>query len=132
MYLGLPLGVSAKRNSVWQPLIQKIKKKLSLWKGRILSQASRLSLIKSTLSALPMYYLSIFKMPMGVMNVINRHLRNFFWSGGTHSKKLHRVRWDFIARPKEFGGLGVLDISIQNKALLTKWLWRLHDESEAL
>ena len=66
------------------------------------------------------------------MNVINRHLRNFFWSGGTHSKKLHRVRWDFIARPKEFGGLGVLDISIQNKALLTKWLWRLHDESEAL
>ena len=121
-----------KRISVWQPIIQKIRKKLSLWKGRVLSQSGRLALIKSTLSAMPLYYLSIFRMPKGVTNLINHHLRDFFWSGGTHSKKIHRVRWDFITRPKEFGGLGILDIEIQNKALLAKWLWRLHDETEAL
>ena len=92
-YLGLPLRLSVKRILVWQPLIQKIKKKLSLWKGRVLSQAGHLSLIKSTLCTMPLYFLSIFKMPKGVTTIINRHFRDFFWSGGTHSKKILRVRW---------------------------------------
>lgn len=38
-YLGLPLGANLRRKSTWQPVVDKFKKKLALWKIRCLSFA---------------------------------------------------------------------------------------------
>jgi hypothetical protein len=35
------------------------------------------------------------------------------------------ARWSIIYRPKDQGGLGILDHEIQNKCLLSKWLFSL-------
>ncbi|PNY08829.1 cysteine-rich receptor-like protein kinase [Trifolium pratense] len=42
LYLGLPIGGNANRNSFWSSLVDKIRCKLSLWKSRYLSMGGRL------------------------------------------------------------------------------------------
>ncbi|WVZ81654.1 hypothetical protein U9M48_029032 [Paspalum notatum var. saurae] len=49
----------------------------------------------------------------------------FFWQGVGNKKKYHMVKWEHLARPKKFGGLGFLDTRVMNKVLLIKWLVRL-------
>ena len=49
-YLGMPLGTSFKIASIWNPILEKMEKKLSGWKCLYLSKGGRLTLLKSTLS----------------------------------------------------------------------------------
>ena len=98
----------------------------------MLSQAGRLALIKSTLTSLPLYFASIFRISKGVVHQINTLTSGFFWSGGSMNKKCHRVKWKLATRAKKDGGLGILNIVVHNRALLLKWLWRLQDEGTAL
>ena len=62
-YLGMPLGTSFKTASIWNPILEKMEKKLSGWKCLYLSKGDRLMLLKSTLSNLPTYFLSLFTIP---------------------------------------------------------------------
>jgi hypothetical protein len=45
-----------------QTLIEKIGQRLPGWKGRLLNQAGRLTLITSMLSSMPTYHLTIFSL----------------------------------------------------------------------
>jgi hypothetical protein len=71
-YLGLPLGASYKATSIWNDVIEKMECRLAGWKKLYLSKGGRLTLIKSTISNLPTYYLSLFPIPMGVANRLER------------------------------------------------------------
>ena len=64
MYLGLPLRASFKKKTIWNAVVEKVEKRLAGWKRIYLSKGGRLTLIKSTLSSLPSYYLSLFPLPM--------------------------------------------------------------------
>ena len=44
--------------------------------------ARRICLIKSVLSSIPLFYMSLYKMPFVVINEIVRIHRNFLWGGG--------------------------------------------------
>ena len=61
-YLGMPLGTSHKSPSIWNPILEIIERKLAKWK-LYLSKGGRLMLLKSTLSSLPTYFLSLFTIP---------------------------------------------------------------------
>ena len=52
-YLGLPLGASHNLCRVWDVVEERFKKKLATWKKQYLSKGGQLTLIKSTLSNLP-------------------------------------------------------------------------------
>ena len=58
-YLGMPLGTSFKTTSIWNPILEKMEKKLSGWKHLYLSKGGRLMLLNSTLSSLPTYFFFI-------------------------------------------------------------------------
>ncbi|KAL4033168.1 hypothetical protein IC575_006254 [Cucumis melo] len=62
-YLGVPLGGNPKSSLFWRNIEDKIQKKLNNWKYAQISKGGRLTLIKSTLSSLPIYQLSIFQAP---------------------------------------------------------------------
>lgn len=51
-------------------------------------------LIKACLSNLPIYYMSLFKMPKAVMERLDRVHRNFLWEGQGDKKKLHLVEME--------------------------------------
>jgi hypothetical protein len=80
-YLGLPLGASYKNTSIWNGIVEKMERRLAGWKILYLSKGGRLTLIKSTLSNLPTYYLSLFPIPVGVANCIEKLHRDFLWGG---------------------------------------------------
>ena len=58
-YLGLPLGAKFKDKSIWNPILEKMERKLAGWKKLYLPKGGRVTLIKSTLFNLPTYFLFI-------------------------------------------------------------------------
>uniref|UniRef100_A0A0A9D099 Reverse transcriptase zinc-binding domain-containing protein n=1 Tax=Arundo donax TaxID=35708 RepID=A0A0A9D099_ARUDO len=50
---------------------------------------------------------------------------NLFWQGPGDKKRYHMVKWDHLAKPKEFGGLGFTDTRVMNVCLLSKWIVKL-------
>ncbi|KAG2711915.1 hypothetical protein I3760_04G100300 [Carya illinoinensis] len=119
-YLGLPLGAPHKTKSIWDGIIEKIECRLAGWKRTYLFKGGRITLIKSTLSNIPTYFLSLFPLPVGVANRMDRIFRAFLWGGMENEKKLHLLKWDMICTPLSLGGLGIRKLKTFNKALLGK------------
>jgi len=76
-YLGLPLGASYKAKSIWDVIMENMERRLASWKRMYLSKGGRVTLIKSTLSNLPTYFLSLFSIPASVANRIEKLGRDF-------------------------------------------------------
>jgi hypothetical protein len=131
-YLGMPLGSSFKASSVWNPILEKIERKLAGWKKLYLSKGGRLTLLKSTLSSLPTYFLSLFTIPAHVVERIEKLQRNFLWGGLGDGFKYHLVGWNTVCRPIANGGLGIRRVVMTNRALLGKWLWHFGREENHL
>jgi hypothetical protein len=96
-----------------------------------LSYGGRLVLINSVLSSLALFMMSFFELPKGILHKLDYFRSRFFWQGDDHKKKYRLAQWHIICRPKEQGGLGILDLDIQNKCLLSKWLYKLINEDGA-
>lgn len=131
-YLGLPIGCSSSRIATWDPIISKIEKKLASWQGKMLSIGGRLTLIKSSLSNLPLYFMSLYPIPQGVISKITAIQRRFLWSGNMEKKAMPLMRLEIIQLPRKLGGLAVGNLYHRNLALLFKWLWRFFSEKESL
>jgi len=119
-YLGLPVGGCHKKGVFWDEVVNKIKRKLDRWKGRCISMAGRIRLIKFVLSSIPLFYLSLFKIPSNVLKKIVSLHRNFLWGWGSEGRKIAWLAWDKICNPKEAGGLGIINVRSFNIALLGK------------
>jgi hypothetical protein len=40
--------------------------------------------------------------------------------------------WATVCKPKEVGGLGILNIKIMNIAMMLKWIWKIHQKTKWL
>ena len=80
-YLGVPVGANMNRKKNWDPVLDRFRNKLSIWKSQTLSFGGRLTLIKSVLRNLPTFYLSLFKAPRGVLESLEQMRRRFLWGG---------------------------------------------------
>lgn len=131
-YLGLPIGGNSSRLATWEPVINRMNLKLASWKGKMLSIGGRLTLIKASLSSLPLYYMSFYPIPKGVIDKIVAIQRNFLWSGQEGKRALPLVAWAHLELPKSLGGLGIGNLLHRNLALMFKWIWRFFEDSKAL
>lgn len=131
-YLGLPLGPAYKRVNVWNPIIERVQKRLIGWKANYLSKSGRLTLLKTALGNIPVYYMLLLNIPKVVASRIERLQREFLWRGGEEVAGLHLVAWDKVCSPKSKGGFGLRHIVDMNIALLCKWLWRLGSDEDWL
>ncbi|RVX11415.1 LINE-1 reverse transcriptase-like [Vitis vinifera] len=131
-YLGLSLGAPFKSVAVWDGVEERFRKRLTMWKRQYLSKGGRATLIRSTLSNLPIYSMSVLRLPSSVRRRLEQIQRDFLWGGGNLERKPHLVRWKVVCLSKKKGGLGIKCLSILNKVLLSKWNWRFANEREAL
>lgn len=89
----------------------------------------RLVLLNSMLANLPIYWLTLAKVPMAILQQIGRISFNFLWSGRKEKLGIHLTEWNRIALLKEAGGWGIYNIFWVYKALHLKSLWRALNHS---
>jgi hypothetical protein len=85
--------------------------------------AGRAILIKSVISVIPLYYMSIFCIPKGVVCKITTMQSRFLWGGSIDNRKIDILAWEIVVKEKDRGGLSAGTILAKTRALLFKWIW---------
>jgi hypothetical protein len=131
-YLGPPVSDRDLRVSDWDLLPQKVGHRVDPWQGLLLASAGRLELTNSCLSSLPMFAMGIYLLHMAMHKAMDSCRARFFWEGTGDRRKYHMVDWPTVCKPKELGGLGILNTRLMNLALMVKWIWKLYQNAEGL
>ncbi|XP_077215481.1 uncharacterized protein LOC143850040 [Tasmannia lanceolata] len=71
-YLGLPLGYGVPSKAQWDPVVERIERKLATWKTKYISFEGRITLIKAGLSNTPVYFMSLYKIPVKIAQRIEK------------------------------------------------------------
>ena len=111
-YLGIPIHHRKLTNRERKCTEDRFEKKLSCWKGKLMSYGGRLILINSVLTSMPMFLLSFFEVPVGVRKRLDFYRSRFFWQGDELKQKYRLAKWDIICRPKDQGGLGIENLEV--------------------
>nr|GEW96461.1 putative RNA-directed DNA polymerase, eukaryota, reverse transcriptase zinc-binding domain protein [Tanacetum cinerariifolium] len=128
-YFGFLIGENMRRKNAWNPVVEKFKKRLADWKT--MSFGGRLTLVRSVLGSLPLYYFSMFHVPLSVIKCLERIQKKIFWGGVGEGKKLSWVKWDSVIASHGLG-LNIGSLRAKNLALLGKWWWRFRKEDDGL
>ncbi|GJY66996.1 hypothetical protein Tco_0469234 [Tanacetum coccineum] len=96
------------RHKAWDDTINKLTSRLSKWKANTLSIGGRLTLLKSVLGATPIYSMSIFKVPKGILKAMEALRNRFFIGADVSDRKMTWAAWDKVLASKKNGGLGVI------------------------
>ena len=88
-YLGLPLGAPFKSVTVCDGVKERFRRRLAMWKRQYLSKGGRATLIRSTLSNLPFYLMSLLCLPSSIRRRLEQIQRDFLWGGANLERKPH-------------------------------------------
>jgi len=96
-YLGLPISSSKINKSLWSPLIDRMQRRLSGWKGKLISFGGRITMINALVAAIPMYFLSSYSLdgwkeksaPLGetFFRAVHKQTKRLFASSAGLQKK---------------------------------------------
>jgi hypothetical protein len=102
-YLGIPMHHRQLLNSEWRKVEERFEQKLSCRKAKYLSYGGKLVLLNSVLSSLPMFMMSFFELPKGVLKNLDHFRSRFFWQGSSEKHRYRLAKWDILCRPKDEG-----------------------------
>nr|GEX50478.1 RNA-directed DNA polymerase, eukaryota [Tanacetum cinerariifolium] len=131
-YLGVMVEECMSRHNAWASTVDKLRYRLSKWKVKTLSIGGRLTLLKAVLGASPLYNMSIFKVPRGILNSMEAIRSKFFNGMEPSTNKITWAAWNKVLASKENGGLGMSSYHALNRALLFKWVWRFISQDGSL
>lgn len=84
-----------------------------------------MTLIKSVLLVIPVYWAALTWVPKGILEKIKRICCRFLWVGSKEESVLPWVAWEKVARPKDWGGWGIKDLTAFGPSLAAKSGWRI-------
>jgi hypothetical protein len=65
----------------------------------------------------------VFNLKKWAFKNLDKIRRNFLWEGAEQANGGHcLVQWAKVQKPKQLGGLGVLDLELFSRALRIRWL----------
>ncbi|XP_013608296.1 PREDICTED: uncharacterized protein LOC106315069 [Brassica oleracea var. oleracea] len=131
-YLGLPECFQGSKVELLNFIREKLHGRLNGWYAKALSQGGKEILLKSIALALPVYAMSVFKLPKDLCDRLTSAMIEYWWSGGFNRKKISWVAWQKLCKSKDESGLGFHDISRFNQSLLAKQAWRILIYPESL
>jgi hypothetical protein len=131
-YLGLPLCIIKPSMEHFIPIIQRVQSRLG-GIADFLNYGGKLQLVKSVLSSLPIFFMGCFDVPITIKDQVVKYMRHCLWrkkNGDVQARGSALISWKKITRPKNQGGLGVLDLDTQNRALLLKNLDKFYNNND--
>jgi hypothetical protein len=129
-YLGLPMGTTRPKIEDLIYIAHRVDKRLA-GIANLLSYSSKLTVIKSTISAMPIFAMCTLLVQVSILDHIEKSCRVFLWNDKNiqkHGKCL--AKWDNVCLPKKNGGLGVLNLRVQNQALIIKFLYKFFNRHD--
>jgi hypothetical protein len=79
---------------------------------------------------LPTFTMCTFLLPKTVIKQIDKYKKHCLWRGlDLNNKKPPKAAWPMVCVPTPEGGLGVLDLQVQNESLLMKHLHKFFNTS---
>lgn len=108
-----------------------ISKKLTMQKRQCLLEGGRLALIRSTISSLLIYWMSLLVILRKVILRLEKIERDFLQRGGALEKNHHLVKESIVCRARKEVDLGIKNPFGLNIALLDKQGWRFALEQES-
>ncbi|XP_073363092.1 uncharacterized protein [Aegilops tauschii subsp. strangulata] len=130
-YLGLPMGTARPTVADLMPLVSSVERKLST-AASLLDLGSKLTLVNSVITSLAIYVMCSIRLPPKILDHLDKLRRYCLWAKNTNDglKAVSLAAWDLVCRPKHKGGLGVLDLKIQNQGLLLKQLHKFYNHRD--
>ncbi|KAG0471308.1 hypothetical protein HPP92_015854 [Vanilla planifolia] len=125
MHLGCALDKGRLKSIHFQPLLEKMARRIASWKNRLLSKGGKKVLINSVLTSMSAYVSAVLQPPRSIVKSIERLLSRFLWGGNDNSARHHWAAWKRIAKPIAGGGMGIRDLASQVMAHSAKLWWRL-------
>lgn len=131
-YLGLPTPSGRMKGDRFQPMKERLGKRLKDYTEKNMSLGAKEILIKAVAQAIPTYIMSVFKLPLGLCNDLTSIIREFWWGVENVKRKTVWTSWKHLTQKKCCGGLGFKDLRLFNQALLARQAWRLVQFPESL
>lgn len=95
------------------------------WNGKFFTATGREVLVKTTLSATPIYHLTMLPQIKWVFKRIGRFRRALMWKGDdpeNESAGSSLINWREVCKTKVRGGLQILNLEEIARALILRWL----------
>ena len=128
-YLGVPLSLRRLCRADEQPLIDAVAARIPTWKAGMLTNAGRVTLTRSTLSAIPIHLSIACCLSAWAISQIDKRRRAFVWTGNDSCSGGNcRLAWPAVCRPTDLGGLGLIDLRVAGYALRLRWEWLSRSE----
>lgn len=127
-YLGLPLGTTRPSVSDLMPLVASVERKISVATS-LLDYGSKLTFVNFVLSSLVVYAMCSIRIPPKIVGHLDKLRRHCFWNKQSDDGPKHNslAAWELVCRPKDRGGLGIINLKVQNQGLLLKQLFKFYN-----
>lgn len=126
-YLSLPLSLTKPSVADFWPLVSKCERRHAST-SIFLSDSGRLEITNAVFSTLPTFTMSTFLLPKTVIKQIDKFRKHCLWPGSdANNKKPPKAAWPMVCVSKADGGLGVINLRIQNESLLLKHLDKFYN-----
>lgn len=107
IYLGVPIFKGRKKTDMFIFLREKISARIHSWSHKFLSFGGRLTLIKSTLGAIPLHVFQVLEPTKAATQQMASLIAKYFWGSTQEKRATHWVNWEQMCHPVIEGGLGI-------------------------
>lgn len=103
---GIPILHKRVTKDAFHFVIEKVEKRLSIWKAKNLSLAGTLTLAKSVVQALPTYVMQAVALPTSMCEAVDRRCRSFVWGDEEDKKKNPPSKLEHGLQPQKSWWIG--------------------------
>jgi hypothetical protein len=128
-YLGLPLGITKPSVQDLMPMFYRTERKVTA-NFTLMSYTGRVTYINSLLTSIATLTMCSVKLNPKILEHYEKIRRHCLWNkkADDGDKCSLLVAWNMVCRPKNKGGVGILNLKVQNEALLLKYLHKFYNK----